>query len=107
MKGPCAAGYHVPTQAEWYAAVSALNPAVTNTATWQNDTALATTLKLPLAGYRYTSSAAYSNQGTNGFYWASSPTGTVGYFVALSSTQVVPANNSYRAYGFSVRCLKN
>ena len=107
MKGPCAAGYHVPTQAEWYAAVSALNPAVTNTATWQNDTALATTLKLPLAGYRNYLSAAYSLQRRGGYYWASSPTGIHGYSVSLSSTQVFPASVNLRAFGLSVRCLKN
>lgn len=107
MKGPCASGYHVPTQSEWWSAISTLNGALTNTASWQNDTTLASTLKLPLAGYRHYSSAAYNSQGTNGYYWASSPTGTYGYNASLSATQVYPANNTLRAYGFSVRCLKN
>ena len=62
---------------------------------------------LPLAGNRPYSTATYFNQGTLGSYWASSPTGTYGYNVALSATQVCPANDSHRAYGFSVRCLKN
>ena len=62
---------------------------------------------LPLAGYRKNSSAAYNNQGSFGYYWASSPTGTYGYHVTLSATQVYPANSYNRAYGFSVRCLKN
>lgn len=62
---------------------------------------------LPLAGNRLNSSAAYSNQGAFGYYWASSPTGTYGYSVCLSATQVFPALNSSRAFGFSVRCLKN
>lgn len=62
---------------------------------------------LPLAGYRIYSSAAYDGQGTYGNYWASSPTGTYGYNVILSATQAYPANNSNRANGFSVRCLKN
>lgn len=63
---------------------------------------------LPLAGYCYYSSAAYYSQGTNGYYWASSPAGSYyGYSVYLSATQVLPANNSFRAYGLSVRCLKN
>ncbi len=104
MKGPCAAGYHVPTQAEWWSAVSTLNPALTNTSSWQNDTSVATTLKLPLAGLRHYSSAAYLNQGTNGYYWASSP---YGYVVRLSATQAHPAFNDPRTFGFSVRCLAN
>ena len=62
---------------------------------------------LPLAGYRKNSSAAYNNQGSFGYYWASSPTGTNGYYVILSATQVSPANSDNRAYGLSVRCLKN
>ncbi len=107
MKGPCAAGYHVPTQSEWWSAIGTLNGALTNTASWQNDTTLASALKLPLAGNRAPSSAAYNNQGSYGNYWASSPTGANGYYVALSATRVYPAGNSTRAYGYSVRCLKN
>lgn len=107
MAGPCSSGYHVPTQAEWWSAISTLNGALTNTATWQNDTTLASTLKLPLAGSRHPSSAAYDTQGTYGTYWASSPTGPNGYNVLLSATQVSPACNVGRAYGLSVRCLKN
>lgn len=107
MTGPCAAGYHVPTQAEWWSAISTLNPILTNTTNWQNDTTLVSTLKLPLAGTRYLSSAAYLNQGTNGYYWTSSPSGTSGYGIALSATQVYPGGNSFRANGLSVRCLKN
>jgi hypothetical protein len=62
---------------------------------------------LPLAGYRNYSSAAYSNQGAFGYYWASSPTGAYGFGVILSATQVVPAVNDIRAYGFSVRTFKS
>lgn len=63
----------------------------------------------PLAGIRDNSSAAYVDQGAYGVYWASSPTGTYGYYVFLSATQMVPADYNYtaRAYGLSVRCLKN
>ncbi len=62
---------------------------------------------LRLAGFRHYSSDAYVNLGTYGYYWASSPTGTDGYDVALSATQVNPANSNNRANGLSVRCLKN
>ena len=62
---------------------------------------------LPLSGYHSNSSDAYYNQRTFGYYWASSPPGTYGYVVYLSATKVSPANSDYRAFGFSVRCLKN
>ena len=62
-------------------------------------------MKLPLAGNRDKSAAAYNHQGTLGYYWASSPTGTLGYIVYLSATQVTPAANAHRADGFSVRCV--
>ena len=61
----------------------------------------------PLAGFRSLSSAAYNAQGTYGYYWASSPTGSYGYLVYLSATQVYPAGSNNRALGLSVRCLKN
>lgn len=65
------------------------------------------TLKLPLAGYRDYSSASFTNQGARGGYWSSSTSGTSGYGVVLSSTQVFPANYVNRALGWSVRCLAN
>lgn len=64
-------------------------------------------LKLPLAGFRGYSNAYYYVQGTYGYYWSSSPFGIYGYRVGVSSTQVYPLLYGSRAYGFSVRCLKN
>lgn len=61
---------------------------------------------LPLAGFRDYSSGAYNTQGTYGDYWASSPAGTRGYYVDISSTQVIPGPTNSRADGLSVRCLK-
>lgn len=59
MKGPCATGYHVPTQAEWWSTISSLNGALTNTGTWQNDTSVVLTLKLPLSGMRKRADATF------------------------------------------------
>lgn len=67
-----------------------------------------TTLKLPLAGTRHYSSAAFGYQGTYGYYWAASTAGTYGNLVLLSSTLgVFPADHTSRAFGFSVRCLRD
>jgi len=107
MQGPCPANYHVPTQYEWWLSLSTINSGLTNASSWRNDTSVATSLKLPLSGYRDRSTAGYYNQGSYGSYWSSSPYGIYGYIVGISSTQVVPLDYGYRAYGFSVRCLKN
>ena len=94
MQGPCAAGYHVPTQAEWGTAIAAV-PAPK----------FVTALRLPLSGYRYFSSANYAAQGTHGYYWTSSPTGTKGYAVVFTPTSVSSAITENRALGSSVRCV--
>lgn len=107
MQGPCPAGYHVPTQYEWWQTLSTLNPALANTGSWQNDTSIATTLKLPLVGSRNDSTAAYGSQGVYGFYWSASLSGTNGYSIGISSTQVYLLGLKHRAFGVGVRCLKN
>lgn len=118
MQGPCATGYHVPTAKEWCDAIVAVSPtqnggaAMVCDANWHVEATankFMTTFRLPLAGYRRGSSAAFYFQGTNGYYWAASTTGTDGYTVNLSTTNgVIPANNlNLRANGLSVRCLKN
>ena len=62
---------------------------------------------MPYAGYRNASDGSLATQGPYGFYWSSSPDTTTGYDLAFNSTAVYPAGNGVRAYGFSVRCLKN
>jgi uncharacterized protein (TIGR02145 family) len=107
MQGPCPAGYHVPTQFEWCSVAQSINPALTCTSAWQNDTSFATALKLPLSGSRYVSTAGYNYQGVYGYYWSSSPSGIYGYSVYVSGAQVFPLGYDGRSNGFSVRCLKN
>lgn len=112
MKGPCAAGYHVPTQKEWCDAIKAVSPDVTACdAAWHVEATankFMNTLKLPLAGFRNSSTAAFGSQGAYGHYWASSPSGTAGHGVRLSSSSgMVPDNANNRDTGLSVRCLKN
>jgi uncharacterized protein (TIGR02145 family) len=106
MQGPCASGYHVPTQKEWCDAVASISSSLTCTHTYQNNTSMRTTLKLPLAGFRKYVDGSFDNQGGYGFYWAAS-LGSSGYNLSMSSSQVQPVGNPHLAYGFSVRCMKN
>jgi len=63
-------------------------------------------LKLPLAGYRHYRSGSLTNVGSDGRYWASTIGGTYSRYLYFSSSFGGMYNNS-RAYGFSVRLIKD
>ena len=95
---PCPTGYRVPTETE-------LNAELLLFATNDADGAFGSELKLPLAGYRFSSTGALDSVGTYGIYWSSTIGGTNARYLRFNSSN---ANMSsiYRAYGFSVRCIK-
>ena len=93
-QGPCPAGYHVPTDTEWNTA--------DNTDTYNS------ALKLPSAGHRNRDGLLFT-QGTNGHYWSSTVSTvsvTDARYLHFLSTEANTTNNN-RAYGFSVRCLRD
>ena len=99
INNPCGAGYRLPSNAELYN--ERLTFATNNAAGAFNSP-----LSLPLAGYRDRTTGALSNLGTNGYYWSSTVSGTNARTLSFnSSTAGMYTNN--RAYGFSVRCLKD
>ena len=62
--------------------------------------------------YRYRLDASLKDQGTQGFYWSSSPYGSDhperARFLDMKSSKVRVSNEGgYRATGISVRCFKN
>jgi hypothetical protein len=71
---------------------------------------------LPLAGGRNSMDSSLYNQGSNGFYWSSSPNDSFVYpgnvrNLLLGSSDVdtnVVTNSSFsRAFGLSIRCFKD
>ncbi|MDR0658709.1 MAG: fimbrillin family protein [Mediterranea sp.] len=60
----------------------------------------------PAAGYRYFTTGALTNLGAGGGYWSATFTGSNAYDVALLSGGIFPSDASNRAFGFSVRCVK-
>jgi hypothetical protein len=117
-KWPCPSWYHVPSTEEWLWLVKAWF-----TLKWVSCTAIAwlscswswnatlasfkSDLNLPLAGLRTRSSTSAGNQGSDGYYWSSSPIGTCARLLNFFSSYVAPQYCYNRTYGFSVRCFKN
>ncbi|MDD3303058.1 MAG: prepilin-type N-terminal cleavage/methylation domain-containing protein [Candidatus Gracilibacteria bacterium] len=102
-QGPCASGYHVPSNTEWIDAFWAGH--------WGNDgscgTRMMRALNLPLTGNR-----SYSNGNigdvNSGYYWISTPgSSNYGKYLYLSPGVIYPDESYYNAFGFSVRCFKN
>jgi uncharacterized protein (TIGR02145 family) len=99
INNPCPSGYRIPAETELDAerlSWSSNNPAG----------AFASPLKLPLGGYRAYNNGTLYNFGSNSHYWSSTFSST--YSRALYFSTI--AANMYfgeRAYGLTVRCIKN
>ncbi len=61
----------------------------------------------PAAGHRLSSSGAFASVGSIGYCWSASPYSSNGYYLDFSSGNVNPSSyGATRAYGFSVRCVR-
>jgi len=96
---PCPSGFRIPTEAEWEAERSSW---VSNDA----DGAFGSVLKLTVGGYRYTSDGSLGNVGSDGTYWSSTVDGSNARYLGFTSS-TTNMGFIYRAYGFSIRCIKD
>jgi len=96
---PCPSGWRLPTYAEWDA----------ERASWSQQNyngAFASPLKLTAAGIRESQYAWLATVGSWGYYWSSTVVGADAYYVIFSSTEALTTGH-IRAYGISVRCVRD
>ena len=99
VNNPCPAGFRVPTETEW----------ATERASWSSDDpagAFASPLKLVAAGISGFGDGAVYYAGSRGYYWSSTVDGSQTRILYFYSG-VADMKGEHRAYGFSVRCIKN
>ena len=99
INNPCPAGFRLPTETEWE----------TERGSWaSNDPAgaFASPLKLVPAGYRSRTDGTLEHAGSYGVYWSSTVDGSQSRGLNFGSDYATMSSYS-RAYGFSVRCLRD
>ena len=60
----------------------------------------------PASGYRDLNDGSLGNVGITGGYWSASPVGDQAHSLFFTNFSVIPSGGDYRAYGISVRCLR-
>lgn len=100
INNPCPAGWRIPTSAEF----TALGTAEGITTMY---TGHSSNLKLVVPGRRNESTGVIDLDGSTGYYWASSISGTNAYIYFINNGSAALFSAGYRARGASVRCIKD
>ncbi len=99
----CPVGYRVPTITELTLETTSASTPVAN-----NTDAFNSFLKLPSAGNRNGGDGSWNNvSGTEGKVWSSSVSGGSSGYLFFTNSAANKFDLGTRAYGFSVRCLKD
>ena len=97
---PCPSGWRIPTDAEWEAELE-------NWISYSHTGAISSSLRLPAAGYRLRSNAEPYTVDSYGYYWSSTVNGANAVNLYFSSNGAYVYYYANRAYGYSVRCIRN
>lgn len=99
VNNPCPSGYRLPTEAELDAELQS----------WVTDDAagaINSPLKLPMGGLRNHILGSFFNVSTIGLYWSSTVSSSNSRHLSFNSSSDAGMSSSFRANGFSVRCIK-
>ena len=99
INNPCPPGYRIPTDMEWES----------ERQSWSSNDAngaFNSQLKLPVAGCRNGAYGSLDGVASNGHYWSATiivPYARRVYFDNINTGMI----NSWRSYGYSIRCIKD